>query len=247
MLILTAIGDRMKGYERAFLFQMPSRIPVIVRVDGKAFHTLLAGAEKPFDMVFKSAMDEAAKALVSEIQGALLAYIQSDEISLFINNYSSLEYQPYFDNEVQKIASISSSVATSAFNRIWIKGTGNFDGRVFVVPKEEVCNYFIWRQQDWTRNSIQMVTRSLYSHKECEDKNGDQMQEMIFNKGVNWNDLPVWQKRGRCVYKVTKSINEIIRTELVVDDNIPIFTQDRDFIEKFVNYATEDKSGGDKE
>ena len=120
-----------------------------------------------------------------------------------------------------------------------------FDARAFIVPKEDVCNYFLWRQQDATRNSIQMLARSLYSHRECEDKNTSQLQELIFRKGINWNDCPVYQKRGRCIIKksamhqgTNPKTGEVVsgmRSKWVVDNEIPIFSQDRNYINQFVH------------
>ena len=119
-----------------------------------------------------------------------------------------------------------------------------FDARAFILPKEEVCNYFIFRQQDATRNSVQMLARSLYSHKECTDKNNPELQEMCFKKGINWNDCPIPQRRGRCIIKksvpgsaINKKSKELVefqRSEWMVDNEIPIFSVDRKYIDKFV-------------
>jgi len=116
---------------------------------------------------------------------------------------------------------------------------GLFDSRAFILPKEEVCNYFIWRMQDCTRNSIQSLGQANFSHKEMHGLNNDQVQEKLFQeKKINWNDLDVWKKRGVCLYKkqVSKNIDghDCIRTEIVEDFEIPIFTQDRNYIEKWL-------------
>src|SRR5690606_28151994 len=110
------------------------------------------------------------------------------------------ETQPWVNNRIQKIVSLSASVAASTMT-ILSEKTAEFDARAFVLPESEVANYFLWRQQDATRNSIQMLARSLYSHKECDRKNTSQLQEMCFQKGKNWNDLPTSLKRGRCAVR----------------------------------------------
>lgn len=259
-----SLGDRMKSYEDSYRISLPIRMPVILRIDGKAFHTYTRGCKKPFDQGLADCMNDTAKALCENIQGAKLAYVQSDEISILVNNYETIDTQPWFDNNLQKMVSISAAVASTTFTvnsyKIWApkkvdpgmdpmsacdyNEVAHFDSRAFIVPKEDVCNYFLWRQQDATRNSIQMLARSMYSHKECENQNTSQLQEMIFRKGINWNDSPVSQKRGRCLVKVNYEhigTNPItgetfpgIRSEWRVDNNIPIFSQDRQFIEKFV-------------
>lgn len=271
------LGDRMKGYENISRIYLPRRMPVIIRVDGRAFHTFTRGFARPFDLILHRSIWGTAETLCKEISGVKLAYIQSDEISLFLTNDDTIDTQPWFDNNIQKLVSISASIATLAFNTcfsneietlssiceelkcedkvglsqletyrkaVW---KAQFDSRAFVLPKEEVVNYFIWRQQDATRNSVQMVARSLYSHKELMNKNTDDLREMIFQKGINWNDYDTPYKRGVCWIKkprivastvdlCSKVIEPAIRNQWTLDDDIPIFTQDRSYIEKLVTH-----------
>lgn len=232
---------RMKEYENSYKLTLPKRIPFVLKIDGRCFHNFLKTSDKPIDKRFKEAMDYAAAKLVEEIQGAVLAYVQSDEINVLIINYKTLDYEPWFGNELQKIVSVSASIVTWAFNEKWkelnpsAKISAMFDSRAFILPKEEVCNYFVGRQKDWSKNSVQMVAKNEFGHQRIFRKNGSEMQEMLFKeKGINWNDLPTWQKRGRAVYKEQYDKEGVIRTRTKVDDEIPIFTQDRKFIEKYV-------------
>lgn len=248
-----SLGDRMEGYENVSRIYLPRRLPVIIRVDGRAFHTFTKGFQRPFDKVLAQAMRETAIALCKEISGAKLAYTQSDEISILVTNNDTLETQPWFNNNLQKLVSLSASTATLAFDKafywatVTYKGDGQmfqvyakasktatFDSRAFVLPPDEVTNYFIWRQQDAVRNSIQMVAQSLYSHKELQNKNCDDLQEMIFQKGINWNEYEPWQKRGICVRKNDMALiagsKEILRGTWEPDFNTPVFTQDRNYI-----------------
>lgn len=244
-----SFGDRMKSYEDVNRFYLTRRTPLIIRVDGKSFHTFTKKAhfQKPFDKTMMTAMIATGKGLIDEIQGAKLVYIQSDEISVLATDYDSLETSAWFDKNLQKMVSVSASVATASFNRYMLKevikpfdlGDGLFDSRAFTLPKEEVCNYFIWRQKDATRNSIQGLGQSLLPHKSIMGLNNDELQEKMFQeKQINWNDLDVWKKRGICLYKrqVTKNIDgqDCVRTEIVEDWEIPIFTQNRNYIEKWV-------------
>ena len=224
-----SLGDRMKGYENAFRHVLPRRMPVIVRVDGKAFHAYARACERPFDERLMRAMDEVALALCEEAQGAALAYVQSDEVSVLLHNYRRLESQAWLENGLQKVASISAATAAVTMTEA-MSARALFDARVFVLPEAEVCNYFIWRQQDATRNSIQMVAQSLYSHKELHCKGTNAMQEMIWQKGQNWNDLASRYKRGRCAYRSEADASG--RRAWKIDDDIPVFTQDRAFVEK---------------
>lgn len=222
-----SIGDRMKDYyENRTRYFLPRRTHTIIRIDGKAFHTFTRGMAKPFDDELITNMDATAISLCNEIQGCKFAYIQSDEISLLLTDFDNLQTSALFDGNVQKIASVSASMATGFFNckSPWDR-IAFFDARVFTIPeREEVINYFIWRQQDATRNSIFSAAQTYYSHRQLEGKNTNDMQAMLLEKGINWNDYPVGCKRGRMVVKV-----EGDRSYWTVDMP-PIFTQDREYL-----------------
>jgi tRNA(His) 5'-end guanylyltransferase len=271
-----SIGDRMKGYEHVERRYLTKRTPTLIRLDGKAFHSFTRGFQRPFDPVFIKAMQETAKYLCENIMGCKLAYWQSDEITLLLTDWDNLTTQSWFDKNLQKMCSISASMATMAFNKAFgdeVNGLRNsyynpassptdeqekqlgiydsrintamFDSRVWTVPLSEVVNNFIWRQQDATRNAIQMLGQSEFSHKELHGKNCSQIQEMLFQeRGINFNDLETYKKRGACVVKETyeqpiessKVVGGFVeRTRWVVDEDIPIFTQDRNYIGKFLD------------
>jgi tRNA(His) 5'-end guanylyltransferase len=228
-----ALGDRMKDYyESRTKYKLPRRTNTIIRLDGKAFHTFTRGFEKPFDKDLSDAMDKTAKALCENIQGAVMAYVQSDEITILLTDYSKITTDAWFDGNIQKIASISASMATAYFNEYINKDDvalalrvfdgkerlrAFFDSRVFTIPdRGEVINCFLWRQQDAVRNSVSMVAQSLYPHKELMNKNQSDMQEMCWQKGVNWNNIPDGWKRGRMIIKdeVEKSVTEEVGESL---------------------------------
>jgi tRNA(His) 5'-end guanylyltransferase len=232
----TALGNRMKGYEVVTKQKVMRRTPVVIRLDGKAFHTwtkILRFCDEsldksPFSEIMHQCMSSTALQLVNSVQNARLTYTQSDEISILLNDWGKLKTDQWFDGNIQKMVSISASMTTALFNKA-IEDNEDaistvpalFDARVFNLPVDEVANYFVWRQQDATRNSINMLGQFYFSHKELQGKNTDQVQEMLFSKhGVNWNDIPTWQKRGYC------------STRDGIDDDIPVFTQDRDYIEQ---------------
>ncbi|KYC77067.1 hypothetical protein B4092_4804 [Bacillus licheniformis] len=233
-------GDRMKGYENTYRMKLPKRMPIIIRIDGKSFHTYTRGLEKPFDRYLTYAMWETCKYLAQNIMGCKLAYTQSDEISLLLTNYDKLTTESWFDNNLQKIVSVSASLATAKFNEIMReeypeKQFALFDARAWVLPKDEVCNYFLWRQQDATKNSISMVAQANFPHNQLQGLNGDQMQDKLFlEKGINWNDIPTWQKRGACIKKIYFEKNGAIRNVWDVDLETPIFSQDREYVEQYV-------------
>ena len=223
------LGTRMKEfYEQVPKFRLYRRTPVAIRIDGKAFHTFTRGFQKPFDEVLIKSMQNTMKYLCENIQGCVLGYTQSDEITLILIDYKNLNSDAWFDYEIQKICSIAASMATMAFNKFFknevdkfyynhcyredplfekhyqtyrdaqYKGA-MFDARCFNIPREEVTNLIYWRQLDATRNSIQMVGQANFSHKELQNKSCNDIQDMLMlQKGINWNDFPTHQQRGSC-------------------------------------------------
>jgi len=228
-----SLGERMKSfYEHRYKFKLPMRFPVIIRIDGKSFHTWTKkhNMKKPFDDLLITIFDNATIMTCEQIQGMQMAYLQSDEVSFLIHNYKSIDQQAWFDNNLQKLVSISSSLFTSYFN--YEVGTFDcsklafFDSRAFILPEEEVCNYFIWRQEDWKRNSLQMLVRQFYSHNKLKNKNSSDIHEMLYEKGVNWANLSTKLKNGRCIVKKDG--------KWIVDNEVPIFSQNRNYIEKYL-------------
>ena len=227
-----ALGTRMKTfYEQVPKTRLVRRMPVAIRIDGKAFHTFTRGFQKPFDEVLGNAMVKTMEYLCKNIQGCVFGYTQSDEITLLLVDYQTLETDAWFEYEVQKMCSISASMATMAFNKFfseevnaWFgeqfvpiseevaqlynlycekaENGAMFDARCFNIPREEVTNLIYWRQLDATRNSIQMVGQANFSHRELQGKSCNMIQDMLHEeKGINWNDFPTYLKRGSCVIK----------------------------------------------
>ena len=275
----TTLGDRMKNnYENISRYYLTRRMPVIIRIDGKSFHTFTRGFKKPFDDILVKTMQDTMKYLCENIQGCVLGYTQSDEISLVLVDYAELTTDAWFGNNLQKMCSVSASMATMAFTKNFVKNVkecermaliGNvvlfeddekyinvlkkaiekgamFDSRVFTIPKEEVCNYMLWRQQDATRNSIQSVGQANFSQKELHGQSCNNIQDMLMTqKGINWNDYTTTLKRGSCCIKVDDGLTEYDeagnicgytqRSKWIIDNEIPIFSQDRNYIEKLIN------------
>lgn len=275
------LAKRMKDYESVSKTRLMKRCPVICRIDGKAHHSFTRGFKRPFDEIYIKSMQETAKYLCENIQGVVLSYQQSDEITLVMVDYKKLNTSPYFDYEVQKLCSIIASMATMAFNKAFEKNVeaffcnevvdnaanivnetkyklhktyikavdkgAMFDARVFNIPKEEVTNLIYWRMLDATRNSIQMVGQANFSHTELQNKSCNMIQDMLMTqRGINWNDFPVYQKRGSCCirnhmicdpYGNRMLINDVPDGHWFIDKNIPQFKDEgREYIEKLINF-----------
>lgn len=197
------LGDRMKRYERACEHRLTPRSPVIVRVDGRAFHSFTRGCDRPFDLGIVNAMVRAAGAVAADMQGFRVGYVQSDEASFLITDTSSLEAQPWFDYDQAKVISIAASLMTAHFNKAYLHDgrLAIFDARAFTVPVDDAPNYFVWRMRDWERNSVQMLAHANFSHKQLHQKKVPDMHEMLHGQGINWADLPPQLRNGTVIRK----------------------------------------------
>ena len=256
------LGSRMKeNYENRSKTSLMRRTPVALRLDGKSFHTFTRGFEKPFDEILLRTMQETMLELCKNISGCVFGYTQSDEITLILTDYKRLTSEAYFDYEVQKVCSVAASMCTMKFNKIFSEKVKNalyndsydkvylkamlkavdtgamFDCRAFNIPFEEVTNLIYWRQHDASKNSISMVARAYFSHKEVNNKNGSQMQDMLMDKyQINWNNYPTDCKRGSCCIKD-------LNFKWFVDKEIPIFKgADRSYIENIIRYSVNTSS-----
>jgi len=267
------LGDRMKDfYEDRTRYRLARRTNTIIRIDGKAFHTYTRGLKRPFDEGLMEDMNKTTEYLCQNIQGAKFGYVQSDEISILITDYDDISTHAWFDGNLQKMASIAASLATAKFNQLRtlrrmeelhdyeimnvVEETklAMFDARVFQIPyQEEVINYFIWRQQDATRNSISSVAQANFSAKELHGKKTNQMQDMLMlEKGINWNDFTPREKRGSVIRKVTKEYTRdtghfsfdghlakpetetYTRSKWEADSETPIFSQSKGYLRELM-------------
>lgn len=205
-----SLGDRIKKYEAVFNTCTVSRMPLIIRVDGRAFHTFTKGCSKPFDGQLIQAMIDSAIYVAEDMSGFKAAYVQSDECTFCLTDYDGLNTQGWFNYELSKVVSISASLMTAAFNHFY-KHNKNilpvFDSRAFTVPKEEVPNVLLWRAKDWERNSLQMFCRAYFSHKQLQGKKKAEMHEMLHSIGKNWStDLAEVEKNGTFLVKTESGI-----------------------------------------
>ena len=252
-----SLGDRIKEfYENRAKHYLPRKVPVMMRLDGRSFHSFTKGFNRPYDEVFHNTMNATLLYLCKNIQGCKFGYTQSDEISLVLTDLDTSTTDGWFDYGVQKMCSVAASMATLEFNRQFIKAIGDwwnkpyapmddvnkplydaylkaiergamFDARVFSIPEEEVCNYFIWRFLDCYRNSVQMMGQTYFSHKELHGCSSAVIQEMLFTKlGINYNDMPLEFKRGVACIRTTDG--------WMLDKEMPDPRKDRDYFERFI-------------
>jgi tRNA(His) guanylyltransferase len=230
------LGDRMKDFEGIPRLRLVPKVPVLLRLDGKAFHTYTAKLAKPWDDRLERAMWATASYLCRELQGARVAYVQSDEISILLADYKDRDSSAWFDYDLQKVVSVSASWAAAVFNREPPdpERLAAFDARAWNLPRHEVVNYFIWRQQDATRNSVSGLAQAQFSHKQLHGVDTAAMRErLVAERGIDWGALPIARQRGVCVVKEAYEVDGARRTRWVVDEAIPIFKDARDYIDRF--------------
>lgn len=217
------IAIRMKKYEEKNRYYLKRKMPVIIRLDMRAGHSFTKGFERPFDEIFTKSMQETAKYLCENIQNCKLSYQQSDEITLLLVDYDDPRTDSFFKYRIDKLCSITASMATMAFNKVFHNNVGDyctytyeteddshsdyeytlslaankgamFDARCFNLPQDEVTNNFYWRQLDAMRNSAQMVGQANFSYRELQHKSCKDIKDMLLQqKGINWDDLPTYQ------------------------------------------------------
>jgi tRNA(His) 5'-end guanylyltransferase len=204
------LAERMKLYESAEAGRRLMRLlPALARLDGRAFGSFTRGLARPFDERLSRLMIETCVALVSETC-ATVGYTQSDELTLAWVP-EAFDSQIFFDGRVQKMCSGLAALAAAHFARRLPAFLPNefavrvptFDCRVWNVPTlEEAANVFVWRELDATKNSIAMAARAHYPHAAVHGKSGAEMQELLFQTGVNWSDYPALFKRGTYVRRL---------------------------------------------
>jgi len=254
------LGERMKKYEHENRVYLDDSLPIIVRLDGKAFHTFTKGFERPFDGVLQKTMQLVMKELCEEMQGAMFGYTQSDEITIVLYHRNPRSHL-WFNGNIQKIVSVSASLATLYFNKYFKaivealeeSGCGTldpklyetykrkydkaiFDSRAFNVPtKEEVLNCLIWRQLDAMKNSVQMVAQNVFSHKSLQGMHGGEIQKRLKEeKDIHWDKYRIPDQRGASCILVKREIKTdmgtAIRRKWKVDLQMPILTEDREYV-----------------
>lgn len=216
---------RMKScYEDPYRIRLTRRTPVILRLDGKGFHSLTRQCQRPYDENLRNCLCFAACRLCQEVQGAKCAYVQSDEISILVVDFARLDTQAWFDNNLQKMVSVAASICSVAFS-MRFGAPAYFDCRAFNIPREEVVNYFIWRQKDGERNGVMMLAQVYYTPEQLFGKPLARVQEMIRQAGEDWARMPEGFRNGHLVLHTEKGWQAA---------PAPLFPQNRQIIEELL-------------
>lgn len=258
------LGELCKKYEKNQHVYLDKNKPIIIRLDGKGFSKLTRKMQKPYCTVFQKSMQETLEYLLNNIQGTIVGYQQSDEITIVIDGYSKDDSQLYFNGRVDKILSISASMATWIFNKrmranaeleylnmsnteerdeylLWLiryieseKFNAIFDSRVFQCEKNEIYKMLKWRQMDCAKNSVSGYAQRKFSHKQLQGVNTKDRIQMLLDCGIDWNNESFINKYG---YVMSLEKNDMGRQKFVNKDIL--FEEEKDiyeYIEKRVAF-----------
>ncbi len=225
------LGDKIKNqFEDALRIQMPRRTHLVIRIDGRRFHTFTKSLERPYDYRLSGALDTAAMGLASEMSGCRLGFGQSDEYSFLLTDFSSEHEKMWFDGNVQKIVSVAASIFTAHFATAFTGAypAATFDARVMAIPRRiNVEQYFLWRQLDASANSLNMLASAHYTHAELLGKSTAEKHDLLHAKGINWSHAETSFKRGRVIRPASSGGWE-------VDLEPPIFTRDPGYLARLI-------------
>lgn len=257
-MIQSDLGERMKAYEAVSDARLTALTPVIIRVDGRAFHTITAKIEKPFDRLFMRVMDHTALELCRQIPNCRFGYVQSDEISLVLLE-PSVHAQQWFNGRLQKIQSLAASIASTEFRMhlleilnitkensaewnpyIPLVRNALFDCRAFNVPERDVCNYFIWRQKDCRRNCVLSLAQHRIGKKKIHGMGVSALMTRLYSEGCSEADIPSFNGRV-CIREETElqrpDGSVFTRMKWVLDESVPLFQDDRGYVERHMEIS----------
>lgn len=242
------LKDRIASYQEASDYKLLPRLPLIITVNGRASAKGTSLLDKPYCSKFAECIFSTTMRLCSEVEGALFGYQHNDEIVIVARNDQSPETTPWFDNKIQKICSVASSIATLHFNNcattidLNLMGEPVFIANVFAVPTlAEAINTIIYKQQSNFHTSVQfacfyeLLNKKYDKHTIKEMLAGLSIDEKIDllrqECNIDFNQYPTSFRRGVACYKAPKLVDgELVKHKWTLNDDLPIFTKDQSFL-----------------
>lgn len=249
------LKDRIESYQTQADLKLLNKLPIIVVVNGRSFAKTTSLLDKPYSKTFAECMMSTVLKLCNEVEGVIFAYHHNDEIVLILRNDQSLDTEPWFDNKVQKLTSIISSIATLHFNNcvhavdMSLLGEAYFTTQIFTVPNiAEAINTIIYKQQQNFYTSIQVACFYELLKKYDKISIKDMMQGLSFEEkvelllqecDVDFNHYPITFRRGAACYKVPKVIGDTMKNKWSINTDLPIFTKDQSFLNNIFKNGTD--------
>lgn len=244
------LKDRISSYQEAAAHKLLGKLPIIMVVNGRSFSKLTSLLDKPFSNLIAECMCSTLLRLTQEVDGAIFGYSFNDEMVIIARNDQNLDTAPWYDNDIQKISSIVSSISTLHFNNyansldLNLMGEPVFTTNVFAVPNiMEAINVMVSKQQQAFQSAIHFAC--LYELLKKYDKNDikemlsgtgqdEKIQLLQQECGVDFNEYPLAFRRGVACYRAPKLLHfdntEIIKNKWTLNTEIPIFTKEHAFL-----------------
>ena len=240
------LKDRIDTYIDTTNYRLLNRVPIIININGRSFNKVTSLLDKPYGTKFAESMLSTTVKLCMEVDGTLFAYQHNDEITIVIRNDQNPETIPWYDNRLQKICSITSSIATQHFNiyasnmGLDLMGDALFTSQVFVVPTiTEAINTIIYKQQNNFHTAIKFACFYEFLKKYdkmtikemLNDFSTDERIDLLKQEcDIDFNEYSQSFRRGAACYKVPKVIDGIVKNKWIVNTELPIFTKDQSFL-----------------
>ena len=249
------LKDRIESYQQQSDHKLLNKLPVIIVVNGRSFSKTTSILDKPYYDKFSECLLSTCIKLCSEVEGVVFSYCYNDEIVLISKNDQTNETSAWFDNKIQKISSITASIATSHFNNyaksidLEIIGEALFSCKVFTVPNIiEATNTIIFKQQNNFYLSVDMAC--FYELIKIHDKStvksmllGLSLEEKIdllrYECNVEFNNYSNIFRRGASCYKVPVVLGESVKNKWFINTDLPIFSKDHEFITNIIKNGTD--------
>lgn len=245
-----SLQQRQLKYEVSYSQNIIERIPVVIKIDGRNFSRATKNTQKPFCPKTMKLLNGTMLTLAKQIDGVVFGFQYSDKIILVLRNDRNQEEDPWFGNDCQKMASVSSSLATyECMSQLWgmdepppLEGSITFSSKVFGVPSiNETINYLLYRQFRCMQNAVNEAVQSVLwprygrqTHGILEDKSLDDRRKILDEAGFNFDSMPAPFRHGSAAYLVPSLVDtaqgQITRHKWLLDYEIPFFSDSKEWI-----------------
>ena len=241
-----SMSDRMDAYENNYQYKLVSKLPVVIRINGRGFSKLTSLLEKPYDSYLSTCMLNTMNALCIEVGGAVLGYSFNDEIIIVSKNDNTAETEPWYDNNLQKIVSSVSSIATLQFvnncliSKLEINGTPCFTTNAFVLPNNvEVANYLIHKQFQNLQTSVyfacyyellRFYSKNKIKHFLTGLSLEDKIELLKTKCDIDFNQYPTVFRLGADCHRVSKDIDGQMKNKWEINKDVPLYVDNMQYI-----------------
>ncbi len=254
---IQTLKERINDYREVSSSKLMRKLPIVINLNGRSFRRITQGIEKPYSTDFSNVMCATAIKLCHEISGAVFAYIFNDDITIVARNDQSVETQAWFQNDIQKIVSVSASIATLEFANaaksfdLILNGEATFTSNVYTVPSTmEAINVLILKQQLCQQTSLNFSAFYELSHRYGDDaidilqnRSPEEKEELLAQCGQHYTTFPLPFRRGIACYRsptlISSRDGDTFRNKWTLNTELPIFSKDSKFLENILRSGSD--------